>query len=719
MWRHACLLLVTIAACGHPAPTSKPAAPHDPLADARAAELGRGVPRDYAAAARIYARVCDGGKGNALACRRYLRALLDARGVDVDKPKAFAIATELCLRTSDRLGCVIAAFSVANEKDLPPGVLRAIEASGNRDCDATHLDVCEVGIDLFGFNQSSSHEWAVLEFNVRACELDVVEMCTHVLDSSKASDEQRADARKQLTADCDLGDADACNAVPGREIAWRALCEAHDYKSCAFAACLGEPGAAQLAAGHRTDVPCREAELAEAARHPPPPPPPLPPLPVDPEPGTITPAATPPMRSLLFRQLGKRDMDGWQTFEIYNLSDRTVDGLVAYAYAYDASGAQVGRSEFPATIYGGLGLAPGAHMNLDFPSGRRLPDSAVAFDACYASIRFSGDPKAHVGRCPENKKRGETWGNGNDVVAVTVNNRSGTTYPGDFDRVLIDDFERTHAGVLMVSDPTSFLMPSVPIVISTSRPAADEVAKARGGPMISVPLMFTPVAVRYHLANIADLRLSAATLAQIFQREIKTWDAPAIAKDNPGVALPAAPIVVMRPSGADAKALIDYTRRAGASWHLDLAKPDPWPADTVYASTDDMLAKLLASTDGAIGLTTPRAAAHTDLPAARVRNGGRAWVAPSGEGATRAADAAGADYVGFEASSATAYPIVYVTWASTYAKAGEHDTGTWVKTFMTYLVGDGQAVIAGLGYGPVPKAAATRARAAIARVAVP
>ena len=108
------LVVAAAAACSGPAPVSKPAAPRDPLDDARAAERGHGVPRDYALAARIYDRACDGGRGNRTACRRLLHALLEGRGVDLDKMRAANIATVLCERTSDRLGCVIAALSVKN-----------------------------------------------------------------------------------------------------------------------------------------------------------------------------------------------------------------------------------------------------------------------------------------------------------------------------------------------------------------------------------------------------------------------------------------------------------------------------------------------------------------------------------------------------------------------------------------------------------------------------
>ncbi len=49
--------------------------------------------------------------------------------------------------------------------------------------------------------------------------------------------------------------------------------------------------------------------------------------------------------------------------------------------------------------------------------------------------------------------------------------------------------------------------------------------------------MAAPITVSYNLPSISKLDLSAATLAGIFSGAIKTWNAPAIVADNPGVSL--------------------------------------------------------------------------------------------------------------------------------------------------------------------------------------
>src|SRR5215472_6439225 len=55
-------------------------------------------------------------------------------------------------------------------------------------------------------------------------------------------------------------------------------------------------------------------------------------------------------------------------------------------------------------------------------------------------------------------------------------------------------------------------------------------------PLVQVPESAGPVCVTYNLPEVkTPLRLSGATLAGIYLGQIKTWQDPAIKKDNPGV----------------------------------------------------------------------------------------------------------------------------------------------------------------------------------------
>jgi hypothetical protein len=76
--------LVACCACAPTLPANAPnVTPHDPLDEAHVYELGRGVPRDYRAAARIYRERCRNGNGNGdpTACRAPFQVAIRNRGI--------------------------------------------------------------------------------------------------------------------------------------------------------------------------------------------------------------------------------------------------------------------------------------------------------------------------------------------------------------------------------------------------------------------------------------------------------------------------------------------------------------------------------------------------------------------------------------------------------------------------------------------------------------
>jgi phosphate transport system substrate-binding protein len=97
------------------------------------------------------------------------------------------------------------------------------------------------------------------------------------------------------------------------------------------------------------------------------------------------------------------------------------------------------------------------------------------------------------------------------------------------------------------------------------------------GGALDIPAYLSGVSVIYNVAGVSNLKLSSATIAKIFTLQVKTWNDPAIAADNPGVTLPSGPItVVTRADGSGTTAnfttyLHDvqpsiFTEAAGTAW---------------------------------------------------------------------------------------------------------------------------------------------------------
>ncbi|MBK9034576.1 MAG: hypothetical protein IPL61_25465 [Myxococcales bacterium] len=130
-------------------------------------------------------------------------------------------------------------------------------------------------------------------------------------------------------------------------------------------------------------------------------------LTADPDPGTITPAATAPFESVKFRQLAKRDKSGWPTYDAYNLGTQTIKYIAITGYAYDQAGKQVMRSSPPLSWNGEI--APGGKadwgIKLDDWGEKPVPASAVTFQVCFDSIKRDGDadPISELTRCPDDR----------------------------------------------------------------------------------------------------------------------------------------------------------------------------------------------------------------------------------------------------------------------------------------------------------------------------
>jgi phosphate transport system substrate-binding protein len=253
-------------------------------------------------------------------------------------------------------------------------------------------------------------------------------------------------------------------------------------------------------------------------------------------------------------------------------------------------------------------------------------------------------------------------------------------------------------------------------------PATRARAAARcHGPALHLPMVVGPIALAYNLAGVDDLRLRPTTIAKIFAGSVTTWNAPAIAADNPGAVLPATPIrTVHRQDGSGttdnftrflaATDPADWTAGGGSAWRAG--------GGTAAAGSTGVVATI-ERTEGAIGYVEASYARFHELPTALVGNAAGQFT-PVGDEAA-GATVAGGRIAGtgndlelaldYRAPRPGAYPIVLVTYEIVCAEG----TAPLVKSFFGYAVSPaGQAAATGLGYAPLPAALRTRVAAAVA-----
>jgi phosphate transport system substrate-binding protein len=94
-------------------------------------------------------------------------------------------------------------------------------------------------------------------------------------------------------------------------------------------------------------------------------------------------------------------------------------------------------------------------------------------------------------------------------------------------------------------------------------------------PLVQIPESAGPVCITYNLPELnSPLKLSGTTLAEIYSGKIKSWQDPAIRKDNSGVNLPAHDIVVAHRSDGSGTTNIftTYLDKISPEWHKQVGK---------------------------------------------------------------------------------------------------------------------------------------------------
>ncbi len=255
---------------------------------------------------------------------------------------------------------------------------------------------------------------------------------------------------------------------------------------------------------------------------------------------------------------------------------------------------------------------------------------------------------------------------------------------------------------------------------SDSPMSDDELAKAKGGPILHFPTVLGAVALIYNLPDLKQpLKLDGATVADIYLGTIKKWNDGRITALNPGAALPNADILVVHRSDGSGTSFIftDYLSALSAKWKAGPGKGKEvqWPTG-LGAKGNEGVAGQVRQSVGAIGYAELAYAKQNKIATASLKNAAGEFVAPSVESATAAAAAASvalpsnSDYrVSIvNARGAGAYPISSFTWILVYQNQPDATKGKKVVDFLTWALTDGQQQASTLDYAPLPAAMSTQ-----------
>ncbi|HEX4398189.1 MAG TPA: phosphate ABC transporter substrate-binding protein PstS [Trebonia sp.] len=306
-------------------------------------------------------------------------------------------------------------------------------------------------------------------------------------------------------------------------------------------------------------------------------------------------------------------------------------------------------------------------------------------------------------------------------------NGSGSTLQLTFQQAAIAAFKSTspsitvnYAGVGSGTGRANLYANTVNFAGSDSSiPATEQSKVPAGATVLYYPVLIGPIAVTYNLPNVTNLKLDGPVLANIFSGKVTTWNDPAIKALNSGASLPSTPITLAvrsDSSGTTQNFSLFLQEAGGSAWALGSSSTIKWPSTAHAASGNGGVATVVKSTVGAIGYNDYATAKASNLSTAVIKNKDGNYVAPSTAAASAAADgAAVASNLTFHAvwaPGAQAYPITAQSWILVYQKQPNANDVALLKAYIGYLLSSqGQALLAPLGYAPLPSSLDAKAQA--------
>jgi phosphate transport system substrate-binding protein len=320
------------------------------------------------------------------------------------------------------------------------------------------------------------------------------------------------------------------------------------------------------------------------------------------------------------------------------------------------------------------------------------------------------------------------------ATAVRVTG-AGSTFDAPFFSLAFAAYQQSHPGVTVSyasvgssAGITRFTAGQADFGATDVPASAADLAGARGGPALQVPVDLGAVTVAYNVLtrNGAPLKLTGPVLASIFLGQITKWNDPAITALNPGADLPDAYITVVHRSDGSGTTYIfsNYLSTVSPAWaaKVGTGRKLKWPAG-YPADGNPGVAAAVARISYSIGYVERSYTSGTELGTAAIANQAGNYVTPTT--AAIAADAAAkpaitsGNFSIVNQPGAGAYPICGYSWVLVSARQPNTAAGQALTTLISWLTRDGQAYAATLGYVPLPPAIQRLATATLVHVTGP
>ena len=263
---------------------------------------------------------------------------------------------------------------------------------------------------------------------------------------------------------------------------------------------------------------------------------------------------------------------------------------------------------------------------------------------------------------------------------------------------------------------------------ATDGPMTKDQMLAAPGAILHLPTVLGAVVPIYNLPAVsAPLKFTGPVLADLFLGKITRWNDAAIAKLNPGVALPNLPVTVVHRSEGSGTTYIfmDYLAKVSPEWktRVGVANSVNWPVG-LGGSGNEGVSGLVKQTPGSLGYVELIYALQNKISYGPVQNMAGEFVSATVASVTAAAaEAAKQMPADFRVSitnapGKTAYPISSFTWLLFYENPKNKVMSKTMVEFMKWALGDGQKMAEPLGYAPLPAAVVTMELEALKKIKI-
>ena len=239
------------------------------------------------------------------------------------------------------------------------------------------------------------------------------------------------------------------------------------------------------------------------------------------------------------------------------------------------------------------------------------------------------------------------------------------------------------------------------------------------------PTVLGAVVLTYNVPGMTnDLKLSGSTLGDIFLGDVKKWNDPKIAADNPGVKLPATDIMVIhRADGSGTSGIFtDYLSKVNPTWKSKVGAGNSvsWPTG-LGSQQNAGVAGSVKQTPGSIGYVELAYAIQNNMPVVSLKNANGKFVKPTLESVTAAAAGMKDMPDDFRISIANGpgdktYPICSFTWLLIPSQIQDAAKKKAVIDFLNWMLADGQKDAPTLQYAPLPSAVVAKEKKQIALI---